>query len=355
MTQTTKHFIGRAKGHRPLLAKGRKAVKAVSLDVTGVLVGRSAWTGEDGMGVSVYYDQQLVSDGPEICQDVLSRIDSLMAWCDDAFQSHGDSGNVVVTDTGTNGGAYHAACAFNATVPDGSDWYEAPYYLLPGALWPAGLTFGLVMAEVCESYMGLQAAGWPCGGSSGEALSRVLANMVCGGSGGALFQAGFGSAPSYDGSDWISRDQGTDGDYASIGCGVLYLYWMLSQGHTIQEIIQAGCPKGTLASNWEALTTRSADQAFALFRTALKPFGPPSSWASDNPFAGVEPVYPPVTPTPVANAVTLDGTLPAGTYPLLGAPAPSGTVTLTAQQWAAILALGEQLLALLTGIMGSRR
>ena len=43
------------------------------------------------------------------------------------------------------------------------------------------LTFGLVQAEVSESYMELQATGWNAGGSNGEGLSRFLAQQVTGG------------------------------------------------------------------------------------------------------------------------------------------------------------------------------
>ncbi len=352
MTKTTKLFKGMAKGHRPLRPKGKRPARLASLDVTGVLVGSSAWKGQDGQPVSVYYDQALQNGGPEICNDVLSRIDTLMSWMDDAFAVDGDSGNIIVTDTGTDGGAYHAGCGFNVDMPGGSDWYEAVYQLLPPEGDAAGLTFGLAVAEICESYMGLQGKGWNCGGSGGEGLSRVLANMVCGGSSGGLVDAGFGSASSYDGTDWISKDQGSDTDYPSIGCSVLYIYWMLSQGFTIQQIIQAGEPDGSLASNWEALTTRSKDQAFGLFSKAVKSLGDPTAWTTDNPFGGAEPSFPPVTPTPSpvptptpdptptptptppvgGNAVTLDGTLPAGTYPLGGGAIPPGAVLLSADQ-----------------------
>lgn len=138
-----------------------------------------------------------------------------------------------------------------------------------------------------------------CGGSGGEGLSRVLAEIVSGGPNGSL--SPFASGPAWDGTDWISKDQGTDSDYPSIGCSVLYLWWMLKT-YTMAQIVQAGEPDGTLASNYAALTGKPKTQAFSDFQAAVAAAGGPTS---DNPFGtptppwqGVPPTPPPVPPTP---------------------------------------------------------
>ncbi len=287
------------------------AARPGQFDFPTSLVGNSKWLGSDGKGVGVYYDPATGAAGLKAAQDVLAGIDDLMAFCDTAFGVKGKSGNVIVCAVGGatdgTGGAYHYGCSFNADSP-GSDWYEDTS---PNPQE----TFGLVMAEVCESYMGLQSKGWNCGGSGGEALSRVLAEIVSGGPKGAL--ADFASGTSYTGADWISKDQGTDGDYPSIGCGVLYLWWMLGK-YTIQQIVLAGEPDGTLASNYAALTGKPSPQAFIDFTAALAVAGGPTS---DNPFGTKIPPYPgtpapppvppvpPVPPTPPVPGTGFSGTL----------------------------------------------
>ncbi len=211
---------------------------------------------------------------------------------DVVFGVRGQAGNVIVCAspfggvTDGTGGAYHYGCSFGPGQSGGSDWYEDV------ATGNPDLTFGLVMAEVCESYMGLQGKGWNCGGSGGEGLSRFLAEIVSGGPNGAL--SAFSSGSSWDGTDWISRDQGTDQDYPSIGCAILYCWWMTKLGFTPAEIVQAGEPDGTLASNYAALTGKPKGQAFADFSRAVGIVG----HASDNPWNAPTPPYPPIGPPP---------------------------------------------------------
>lgn len=268
---------------RPLLKPGQPApVHATpgahaGFDYPTQLVGASKWKGSDGKPIMVYVDPSTGTQGQTAAAYVLSKIDDMMAACDLVFGVKGASGNVIIAPD--FGGAYHYGCSFAG----GGDWYES--------VGDGPTVLGLVMAEVTESYMGLQAKGWNCGGSGGEALSRVLAEWVSGGPSGAL--SAYASGPSWTGADWISQDQGTDQEYPSIGCGVLYLWWMLKT-FTLQQITQAGEPDGTLASNWAALTGHDKSLAFAAFKSAVGNL--PAS--SDNPFGTPNPTYPPVSGPP---------------------------------------------------------
>lgn len=273
---------------------------------SATLVGNTTWLGSDGGPVGVWYETALGASGLAVAQACLAKMDDLMAYNDAIFGVKGKSGNVIVCSTpfqgatDGSGGAFHYGCAFNADGA-GSDWYEC--------MGPADLVFGLVMAEVCESYMGLQGKKIDCGGSGGEGLSRFLAEIVSGGPGGAL--AAFASGSAWDGTDWISRDQGTDGDYPSIGCAILYCWWMTHLGYTVAQIVHAGEPDGTLASNYAALTGKPKAQAFADFKAAVAAAGGPTG---DNPWNAPTPPWQGVpVPTPVPVPVPTPVPVPAPT------------------------------------------
>ncbi len=291
-----------------VLAKKTKMamnVKAASgFDYPATLVGTSKWVGSDGKPVTIYYDPATGQAGLDVANYVLSKIDDLMTYCDWAFGVKGHGGNVIVAPD--FGGAYHYGCDFAG----GGDWYES--------LSGNGTTLGLVMAEVVESYMGFAGKGWNCGGSGGEGLSRFLAEVATNGAQGDM--SAYAAGPSWDGTDWISSDQGTDQDYPSTGCAVLYCWWMMKLGYTVAQLVQAGEPDGTLKSNYAAITGKPATQAFADFKAAVAAAGAVND---DNPFQAANPPYPvggnppppPVCPAgqhwdPVANACVPDGPPP---------------------------------------------
>ncbi len=270
-----------------------KADAAGGFGFPAAIVGSTSWLGSDGSPVNVYYESALGAPGLALAKNILTRMDALMAYNDAVFGVRGKSGNVIICSSPFGGttdgssGAFHASCGFNAD-GGGSDWYE------DYAAGNPDMVFGLVQAEVCESYQGLQNRGWPCGGSSGEGLSRFLAEIVSGGPNGALRD--FESGSSWDGTDWISKDQGSDQDYPSIGCSILYMWWMTSLGFTVPQIVQAGEPDGTLASNYAALTGKAATAAFGSFKSAVAAAGGPTG---DNSWGVATPPYPlPVTPVP---------------------------------------------------------
>ena len=77
--------------------------------------------------------------------------------------------------------------------------------------------------------------------------------------------------------DWISKTEQTDQNNVSTGCGIVYIYWMLSLGFSASRITQAG--GATFAANYQALTGETT--AYADLLAALKGV----TIASDNPFS----------------------------------------------------------------------
>jgi hypothetical protein len=123
---------------------------------------------------------------------------------------------------------------------------------------------------------------WRCS----VAPPRFLAEQLSGGPDGSL--ADFATGPSWDQSgrpNYIGATEPTDQNPISIGCGIVYLYWMLSKGYTAAQITQAGCPDGTLASNYQALT--GAANAWAAFSAAVNAL--PGGITSDNPWGAIQP------------------------------------------------------------------
>lgn len=271
-------------GPKVMTRKGETPDHVLAMSMPMPKAGSSSWLGQDGKPVNVS------GNNGALVADVLTRIDDLMKFNDFMFGVRGYGGNVILTDNGTNGGAFHMGCDF----VNGGDWYEALYSPPSPAGQPGGITFGLVQAEVVESYMGIAFNGGvktiDCGDSFGEALSRYLAMSVTGGTNGSMGTSGFVSATSWDGSNWIDRLSGTDGDYSSTGCGMVYISWMLKQGHTLDKITQAGGP--TCADNYAALTGKPSSHAWPDFQAALSAIGGMGAIRNDNPFGAPDPVYP---------------------------------------------------------------
>src|SRR5262249_23088500 len=118
----------------------------------------------------------------------------------------------------------------------------------------------LVVAEEDEVFMATQNAGWDCGASNGEALSRVLAaeiypNELTPPGTGETFATG----PSWLQSNrpnWVDQTEATDGDPVATGCGTLFINWLRFQlGFTLGQIITAG--GATLERTYQALSGRS--------------------------------------------------------------------------------------------------
>jgi hypothetical protein len=225
----------------------------------------------------VYYDPSLGQPGADLAQQVLASGSQTYAACQAFFGVPGQPVNVIIAalNNATDGsaGAYHYGCSFDG----GGDLY------CDAAFGNPQMEIGLVVAELTESFMGTQLKGWDCGGSNGEALSRVLAELLSGGPDGSL--VAYATGPAWDQAgrpNWIDATETTDQDSVSTGCGVVYLYWMVSRGFTAAQITQAGCPDGTLASNYKTLTnTATAWSDFSAAVAAL-----PGGVGSDDPWGG---------------------------------------------------------------------
>ncbi len=262
-------------GHHTAIRRAARAKPGQGFDFPTRLVGKTP----DG-NVTLYVDPALGKRGETLAREVLARAETSYAHSRAYFNLAAEPVNVIIAPVGNatdgSGGAYHYGCSFTT----GGDIY------CDAAFGNPTLTSGLFVAELTESFMGAQGKGWDCGGSNGEALSRLLAELESGGPDGAL--AGFSTGPMWDQAgrpNWIDATEPTDQDGESVGCGVVYLYWMISQGFTAAEITQAACPDGTLASNYTALTGKRT--AWADFIAAVRAL--PQAIASDDPWKAEAP------------------------------------------------------------------
>ncbi len=176
-----------------------------------------------------------------------------------------------------NNGASHATClatelhcdAFNGTDTD--------------------LVSSLVVAEADEVFMAAQNAGWECGGSNGEGLSRVLATerypkeLTPPGLG-ISFATGPSWLDSPDRPDWVNQTEPTDQDFVATGCATLFINYLRYQlGYSLDNIVQAA---GSTLSQTYTRLTGNAD-GWAPFLKLLNqhfPQGRPSGLINDNPF-----------------------------------------------------------------------
>jgi len=100
----------------------------------------------------------------------------------------------------------------------------------------------LMIAELVEVFEALQGAGWDCGASNGEGLSRILATE--------LYPAaldGFTTATDWldtpDRPDFVNQTDPSDTNFVSTGCAVLFLNWLHYQlGYDWTAIVGAGGP-----------------------------------------------------------------------------------------------------------------
>ncbi len=225
--------------------------------------------------VTVYYSPSLRDQGLALATQLVGRAVAPYDEMQTLFGIPGGVVNVIVAPlSGRNdgsGGAYHKGCDFQA----GGDLYLDATFA-NAMVNPVDLEVGLYVAELAESFMGPQNKGWGCGYSNGEALSRFCAEKAT--PAGTL--SGFATGPAWDQAgrpDWITRTEQTDQDAVSTGCGIVYIYWMLSLGFAPPQIVQAG--GSTLSANYEALagkTTAYPDLLAALNGVTI---------GSDNPFA----------------------------------------------------------------------
>jgi hypothetical protein len=242
--------------------------------------GTSQFVGTSPSGrVTVYVDPTLGPPALQNATDLLNDADRVATANDGIFGTTGGPVSVIVFALGGGtdgtGGADHMGCDYttgNAIEVDASFGNSAR-------------VSGLFEAELSECSMN----GNLCGESTGEALSRWCAAVI---SNNAL--ADFATAPQWvaDGmADWVDQTEDTDQDADSIGCGMAFLSWLISQGYGLEKIAPAMVnlgDSGTLAQLYSNLTGDASTNAWPNFQTAIQslPNGP-NSITNDDPFGGL--------------------------------------------------------------------
>src|SRR5215467_1692021 len=177
--------------------------------------------------VTVYVDPSLGAPALKNAQDLLQDADRVVSANDGIFGTTGGDVSVIVFalggETDGTGGADHSGCDYttgNAIEVDASYGNSAR-------------VSALFEAELSECSMN----GNLCGESTGEALSRWCAATV---SNNALADFATASQWAQDGMpDYVTRTDPTDQNADSTGCGMAFLSWLLSQGHSLSQIAQA--------------------------------------------------------------------------------------------------------------------
>jgi hypothetical protein len=138
-------------------------------------------------------------------------------------------------------GAYHHGCHGTIIFLDAFDEKVTN---------PRTIAWGNV-AEIVEAFSAAQGAGWNCGYSNGEGLSRVLATACY-----PNQLTGYDTAVDWLNSkrrNFVERNDHTDLSRVSTGCAVLFLNYLHDQlGYSWRQIVTNGQP--TLAETYRALT-----------------------------------------------------------------------------------------------------
>jgi hypothetical protein len=271
---------GEVRSNQPLLPPRRRAIQQdgaagpawPSYQGDAELVGTSAG------GVTVYVDPSLGDQAMQNAQSLLAAADGVVQNNNTIFGINGGAVDVIVFalngQTDGTGGADHDGCDFNtgsAIEVDAS--FGAPDRIT-----------ALFEAELSECAMN----GRLCGLSTGEALSRWCAAVV-----GNNALADFATAPQWaqDGmADWVDQTAPTDGDPDSIGCGMAFLSWLISQGYDLPTIAQAMVnlgDSGTLAQLYGQLTGDDPGNAWPNFTAAVNAL--PGGITNDDPFNALAP------------------------------------------------------------------
>jgi hypothetical protein len=259
-------------GPKPAVAKRDQAAVPQWPSYTGTsqLVGTSP-SGK----VTVYVDPSLGNPGLQNAQDLVNDADRIVAANDTIFGTTGGPVSVIIFALGGatdgTGGADHSGC----------DYQTGAAIEVCASFGNSARVSALFEAELSECSMG----GNLCGVSTGEALSRWCAAVI-----GNNALADFATAPQWydDGEpDYVTQTDPTDQDADSIGCGMAFLSWLMSQGHSLsqiaQEMVSLG-DSGTLAQLYANLTSDSASNALPAFLAAVGKLS--GGVTNDDPFGG---------------------------------------------------------------------
>jgi hypothetical protein len=142
----------------------------------------------------------------------------------------------------------------------------------------------LTVAELGEVFMANFGRGWDCGASTGEGLSRVLANDLYQGVEPATFISSNMWLNSKPRPNFVDHTDPTDRNFRSIGCCALFLNWLRFQlNFSWIKIVEGG--GATLADTYRSLTgLPTAWNDFAAFINAHFPTDQNFRLTTDNPF-----------------------------------------------------------------------
>src|SRR5271157_2513210 len=224
--------------------------------------GTSQFVGASPSGrVNVFVDPSLGAPALQNAQDLVNDADRVATANDQVFGTTGGSVNVIVFAlngaTDGTGGADHGGC----------DYTTGAAIEVCASFGNSARVSALFEAELSECSMG----GNLCGVSTGEALSRWCAAVI-----GSNALSDFATAPQWaqDGMpNYVDQTDPTDQDADSIGCGMAFLSWLMSQGYSLATIAQAMVSlgdSGTLAQLYASLTSDSASNAWNMFNAAVQ-------------------------------------------------------------------------------------
>ena len=220
---------------------------------------------------NVYYDPALGADGATIADGVLASCEAEYNELCSIFVGVTPASFNVILAAGI-GGAYHYGCSATDLYCDAQ---TGPVDVDHSRM--------LVVAEEVEVFSAQQGAGWNCGASNGEGLSRVLATL--------MYPAeldGFNSAASWldtpDRPNFVDNNDPTDRNYVSIGCSVLFLNWLRYElKYSWRNIVSSA--DSTLAGTYTKLTGQTDGWArFSSQLAARFPIGTPCGLTDDNPY-----------------------------------------------------------------------
>ena len=222
--------------------------------------GTSQFVGTSPSGrVTVFVDPSLGPQGAQNASDLVNDADRVVQANDTLFGTTGGPVSVIVFALGGatdgTGGADHMSC----------DYVNGGAIEVCASFGQSDRVSGLFEAELSECSMG----GNLCGENTGEALSRWCASVI---SGNAL--SDFATAPTWaqDGMpNYVDQTDPTDQNADSTGCGMAFLSWLMSQGHSLSAIAQEMASLkdvGTFAQLYANLTSDSASNAWPNFQAA---------------------------------------------------------------------------------------
>jgi hypothetical protein len=238
--------------------------------------GNSQFVGVSLSGrVTIFVDPTLGQPALQNAQDLVNDADRVVAANDALFGTTGGPVNVIVFALGGatdgTGGADHMGC----------DYISGAAIEVCASFGNSARVSALFEAELSECSM----AGNLCGVSTGEALSRWCASVI-----GNNALADFATGPQWaqDGMpDYVTQTDPTDQNADSTGCGMVFLSWLMSQGHGLDKIAQTMVTlgdTGTLAQLYANLTSDAPSNALSAFQAAVQNL--PNGVTNDDPFGG---------------------------------------------------------------------